>query len=77
VLPDSLGEKHLLGDESDHVLLLVLGSGRERLVQLARACMVNTNFQGVKERGPMQLRIIVRSPNNDSRSGARKRARRP
>ena len=41
VLADTLGEEHLLGDESDHVTLL-LSQG---------ICMVNSNFPSVKERG--------------------------
>src|SRR5437763_554005 len=39
--------------------------------------MVNTKFPTVKEPHGAQTRIIVRSPNNDPRSGTRKRARHP
>src|SRR5712691_10252340 len=40
-------------------------------------CMVNSKFPTVKEPRRLRRRIIVRSPNNDARSGARERARHP
>src|SRR4029453_16971806 len=66
VLADTLREKHLLGHESDHAH-----------TPCRRQCMVNTPFPTVKEPTSHQTRIMVRSPNNDSGSGARKRARHP
>src|SRR4029077_24116 len=48
MFPDPFGEKHLLGNESDHVTLLQPAGARSAKAACRReSCMVNTNFPSV------------------------------